>query len=242
MSGYRTEQNIKRCNSTVTIFKVFNVREIKASFNLLSKKFQKYGITFKKSKIQLYNLVKKTKFDWLGYTFLIMQALTVYRRKNFKDMERFHVIQNQYNLCKLFCYISNNYFFNLKYKFKLLIKKLKFNKLEIIINKVNNLIFTVIKYYNFADNFNRLNYLFFYINRLFWKVLIEKYKYQGIRRTRWIAKTFFSTTRSPVGKKWHLHIYKFSKKKIYIQWLAYFLNSCYTQSFFFKKNMTIKIN
>ena len=36
-------------------------------------------------------------------------------------------------------------------------------------------------------------------------MLVEKFRYRGIRRTRWVAKSFFITKNSPLGLKWHLH-------------------------------------
>lgn len=85
------------------------------------------------------------------------------------------------------------------------IKKLKHGHFFSVLRKVNSMLRGISRYYGFAAMEHRLDYLQHFVDRIFWKTLVEKFRYKGIRRPGWVARTFFVTTISPLGLKWHLH-------------------------------------
>lgn len=56
-------------------------------------------------------------------------------------------------------------------------------------------------YYGFAAMSHRLDYLQHFVDKVFWRTLVEKFRYKGIRRSGWVARTFFVTKMSPLGLK-----------------------------------------
>lgn len=114
---------------------------------------------------------------------------------------------NYHNKGVLFNYISDSNFKKIKRNLKHEISRLRNDSLIVVLNRVNSILRSVAGYYSFADNFNRLNYLKHFVDRCFWRYLVKKFRYRGIRRTRWVATSFFVTDKniSPNGLTWHLH-------------------------------------
>ena len=187
------------------IFKVISSEESRYTLLKLNSLLFKANLWANLEERSVYNLDFKSKFDWLGYTFLIIKSIEVKPTKLISTSERQNKIRNKKYLLTCLLYISNTSYKNIKSKLKTLIKSLQRCHLFLVIKEVNSVLREVASYYSFATNGSRLDYLTHYVDRLFWRRLVEKFRYKGIRRTAWVAKTFFVTNRSPLGLKWHLH-------------------------------------
>jgi hypothetical protein len=117
--------------------------------------------------------------------------------------------QEDSNMSILFNYISNDNYAAIKDEIKETIDKLQRNNVLSILTTVNMFLLKVASYYSFANNVHRLDYLAHFVDRCFWKVLLDKYKIKGLRRPLWVARQFFITQHLPKnplkGQKWLLH-------------------------------------
>jgi Group II intron, maturase-specific domain len=111
---------------------------------------------------------------------------------------------------ELLLYITNIQFAFIKKKLKEEIKKLKHRPLFFVLRKINFMLRNISGYYGFTTMRYRLSYLHHFVDRVFWRTLVEKFRHKGIRRSGWVARSFFVTTASPLGLKWHLHSSSFN--------------------------------
>jgi hypothetical protein len=107
----------------------------------------------------------------------------------------------------LLLYITNDNFKKIKRYIKNEVRNLKHSHILPVLKKVNSILRGIAAYYSFGLNTHRLDYLNHYVDRLFWRALVDKFRYKGIRRSKWVAHQFFicKDKDSPYGLKWHLH-------------------------------------
>lgn len=188
----------------------------KKELNYAKSKAEKYliiaGICLNKKETKLYNLSKKAKFNWLGYTFLIFLKKDI---RYTKLVSRVNTLirkkKKNILLSTLFLYITNEKFKKIKQKLKLIIQKLKHYDLGRVIKEVNAILRSVAGYYSFFTNLHRLNYLDHFVHKVYWRRFINKFRYKGLRQINWVAKNFFIINKklrlkAPLKvRKWHLH-------------------------------------
>lgn len=203
--------------------KVISEQEANYAMLKLNNILKQAGLNINQNKSFIFNLLFKSKFDWLGYTFLIIPKQDIHYSTLISRGERYQRLKNKINQCGLLLYISNYNYKNIKVKIKKLIKSIKHKPLLPVLKEVNTILRGIASYFSFACNSKRLDYLAHFIDRCFWRVLVEKFRFRGIRRTRWVAKTFFINNDSPLKKKWHLYCPTnkqpaFKKRGIYKIW------------------------
>lgn len=187
------------------IIKVISQDEANYALKKLTNKLSKTGLKISSDKIHSYDLSMKTKFDWLGYTFVILPKKSLRYTKLVSHEKNFIHGINQKHPSVLLLYITDSIFTFIKKKLKKEIKRLKHRRLYSVLQKVNSVLTNIADYYGFATMGHRLRYLRHFVDKIFWKTLVEKFRYKGTRRSGWVARTFFVTTISPSGLKWHLH-------------------------------------
>jgi len=187
------------------MIKVINRDEADYALKKLVNKLSEAGLDINSEKTRSYDLSVKAKFDWLGYTFLALPKKSLRYTKLVNRGERFTRGVNKKYQTVLLLYITNTNFTSIKKKLKEEIKKLKHGNLFPVLRKVNYMLRGISGYYGFATVGHRFDYLQHFVDRVFWRTLVEKFRYKGIRRSGWVARTFFVTTISPLGLKWHLH-------------------------------------
>lgn len=186
------------------MIKVVSQQEANYAMVKLDSILKQAGLNININKSFIFNLLLRSKFDWLGYTFLIIPKQEIHYSTLISRAERYQRLKNRRNQSGLLLYISDYNYKNIKIKIKNLIRTIKHKPLLPVLKEVNSILRGIASYFAFACNSKRLDYLSHYIDRCFWRVLVEKFRYRGIRRTRWVAKTFFINSDSPLGKKWHL--------------------------------------
>lgn len=187
------------------MIKVINQDEADYALKKLIGKLSEANLEINIEKTHSYDLSIKTKFDWLGYTFLALPKESLRYSKLINRGERFTRGVNKKYQTVLLLYITNTNFTSIKKGLKEEIKKLKHTHLFPVLRKVNSMLRGISGYYGFAVMGHRLDYLKHFVDRVFWRTLVEKFRYKGVRRYGWVARTFFVTTISPLGLKWHLH-------------------------------------
>lgn len=212
------------------IFKLARECEVKASIALLEQRLSFVGLSLNLKKTKAFNLLQKSKFNWLGYTILVVQKKKVKKGKLISGMQTLGRKKERFNQAAILLYITDRNYKSIKNRLKKTIKYLKKSNLLTVLKQVNSILRGVAEYYNFANNSHRLDYLAHFVDRCFWRVLVEKYRFKGIRRTKWVAKTFFITSVSPIKRTWHLHAYRdtnsmYRRQNAYL-WLTYPL-SCF---------------
>lgn len=170
------------------------------------------GLRLNEEKVRLYDLSMKVKFDWLGYTFLIFPKDKVRYTKLIGRASRLMRQKQKVLPSSLLLYITNENFNKIKHKLKLIIGKLKNRDLYSVMKEANAILRGIAGYYSFANNIHRLDYLDHFVHKVYWRRLVEKFRFKGIRRPRWVAKTFFIVNkklkdRAPSRNRvWQLHV------------------------------------
>lgn len=159
----------------------------------------------------------------MGYTFSVFPKESLRNTKLVNREERFIKWVSKKYRSVLLLYITNFNFTSIKKKLKKEIKKLKRKHLFSVLQKVNSALRGITGYYGFSTMGYRLDYLQHFVDRAFWRILVEKFRYKGIRRSGWVARTFFVTSISPLGLKWHLHFTipstnTFKKRNMNVLW------------------------
>lgn len=211
------------CYCDDLVIKVINPHEGCYVLKKLIKKLSKVSLNINSEKTCIYDLSTKTKFDWLGYTFLVIprSSLRFTRLLGRREIFTCRVIPKYQT--QLLLYITNAHFSFIKKKLKKEIKKLKHKHLFVVLQKVNSMLRNISYYYGFVAMHHRLSYLHHFVDKVFWRTLVEKFRYKGVRRSSWVARTFFVNAASPLGLKWHLHFSSFdgnslNKKSQNILW------------------------
>lgn len=190
------------------ILKVCSENEVEKTLGRIEAQLKMAGLSINKEKTLVCNLQNKTKFDWLGYTFLAAPKGSFYRGKLLSGMTKYMGSKTKHESSCLLTYVSDATFRNMKKNLKETIKQVKHEQVLPVLNQVNAKMRGYAGYYKFGDNAKRMSYLRHYVDRCFWRALVEKYRYKGLRRPRWVATKFFITDKTPLPrtKKWHLHV------------------------------------
>lgn len=181
------------------ILKVCNRHEAEYVQHKLKACFSKAGLSINTEKTVLLDLSQKSRFEWLGYTYLVVPKREVRSTHLISTGQRFLRQKKGVNQSLLINYITDRNFSKIKTELKAVVKKLKHLPLDPVVFEINAVLRGVALFYSFGNNSARLDYLRHYVDRLFWRTLVEKYRYKGVRRPRWVAKTFFLTKAYPVG-------------------------------------------
>lgn len=197
------------CYYNDLVIKVTNPHEGFYALKKLVKKLSKVNLNINSEKTCIYDLSTKIKFDWLGYTFLVIPKSSLRFTKLLGRRRIFTCKIIPKYQTQLLLYITNAHFTFIKKKLKKEIKKLKHKHLFVVLQKINYMLKNISGYYGFVTMRHRLSYLHHFVDKVFWRTLIEKFRCKGVRRSSWVARTFFVTTASPLGLKWHLNFSRF---------------------------------
>jgi hypothetical protein len=157
------------CYADDVSFRVASYGEAEYCISKISSLISVFGLKLNFEKTSIYDLssAKQTKFDYLGYTFMVTTSDNFYSGGLVNSAQK--VIRSRKHLNKrvLLNYITNSNFKELKTRLKATIFELKNKDLDTVIKKVNAIIKGVSGYYNFADNSNRLDFLYHFVDRCF---------------------------------------------------------------------------
>lgn len=149
----------------------------------LINKLSKVNLNINSEKTCIYDFSTKTKFDWLGYTFLAIPKSNLRFSKLLGRREIFTCKVRPKYTTELLLYITNTHFTFIKKKLKKEIKKLKHKHLFIVLRKINCMLRIISGYYGFASMRHRLSYLHHFVDKVFWRTLVEKFRHKGVRRS-----------------------------------------------------------
>jgi len=217
-----------------------NSKEIKHILLNISNSLSKFDLNLSSTQTQIINYFnnKKTKFNYLGFTFYHVPI---------KHIKKGGILTSNENITKkkkekigigiYLVYLRSTEFHNIKIKLKKIIKLLKRESMIDVLNKINFVIKSFSNYYSWSNGFHRLRTLNGLLFRYFKKHLISKFKKKGIKRPVWVAKNFlvcksnnqnlklkskdskngkfFSKDiyTSPYGLRWHPHCKLFHNKE-----------------------------
>ena len=149
------------------ILKVISEEEANYAKLKLNNILQQVGLNLNLKKSSVHNLLFKTKFDWLGYTFLTIPKQDIRYTSLISRAERYQRLKNKKNQGGLLIYISDYNYKNIKVKIKNLIKSIKHKPLLPVLQEVNMILRGFASYFAFACNMKRLDYLQHFIDRCF---------------------------------------------------------------------------
>ncbi len=159
------------------MIKVSSEQEATYAIEKLSDSLAKADLQINTTKTRVHNLMLKSRFEWLGYTYVVVPKVGSLKLKG----QRF--TKNRANQSTLLNYITDDNYRSIKLKIKQKIKSVKHRNLFPVLKDVNSILKGVSGYYSFGNNSARLDYLAHYTNKAFWRVLVEKYRFRGVRRT-----------------------------------------------------------
>jgi hypothetical protein len=149
------------------MIKVINVQEANYSYTKIEKLLKTVGLNINKEKSTIYNLLEKSKFDWLGYTFLTVPKNHIYYSTLISRAECFQRFKNRINQGALLLYVSNYNYKNMKINLKNIICSIKHKALLSVLKKVNLILKRIARYFSFECNSKRLYFLRHFVDRCF---------------------------------------------------------------------------
>jgi hypothetical protein len=149
------------------MIKVVSQQEANYAMVKLDSILKQAGLNININKSFIFNLLLRSKFDWLGYTFLIIPKQEIYYSTLISRAERYQRLKNRRNQSGLLLYISDYNYKNIKIKIKNLIQTIKHKPLLPVLKEVNSILRGIASYFAFACNSKRLDYLSHYIDRCF---------------------------------------------------------------------------
>lgn len=171
------------CYRNDLIIKVVNPHEGCYALKKLVRKLSKVNLNLNSEKICIYDLSTKIKFDWLGYTFLVIPKGSLRFTKLLGRREIFTCKVTSKYQTQLLLYITNTNFTSIKKKLKKEIKKLKHKHFFVVLQKINCMLRNISGYYGFVSMRHRLSYLHHFVDKVFWRTLVEKFRHKGVRRS-----------------------------------------------------------
>lgn len=171
------------CSCDDLIIKVINPHEGCYVLKKLARKLLRANLNMNIKNTCIYDLSIKIKFDWLGYTFLVIPKGSVRFTKLLGRREKFTCKVSSKYQTQLLLYITNTHFTYIKKKLKKEIKKLKHKHLFVVLQKINYMLRNISGYYGFVPMRYRLSYLYHFVDKVFWRTLVEKFRYKGVRRS-----------------------------------------------------------
>ena len=191
------------------MIQVISQEEAAYAIEKLGKSLAEADIDISKSQVGIYDLKVKSRFEWLGYTYLVVPQEEIHYSQLVGKGQRLTRGQGvaKQPQSALLNYITDSNYQSIKSKIKQKIQSAKHRNILAVLKDVNSILRGISGYYSFGNNSARLDYLKYFVDRNFWRVLVEKFRFKGIRRPRWVARRFFrpSSTKSSLGSKWHLH-------------------------------------
>nr|YP_009720789.1 hypothetical protein [Ostreobium quekettii]QGQ62001.1 hypothetical protein [Ostreobium quekettii] len=189
------------------MIQVISQEEAAYAIEKLGKSLAEADLDISKSQVGIYDLKLKSRFEWLGYTYLVIPQEDIHYSKLVGKGPRLTRGKGQVNQSALLNYITDSNYQSIKSKIKQKIQSAKHRNLLVVLKDVNSILRAISGYYSFGNNSARLDYLKYFVDRNFWRVLVEKFRFKGIRRPRWVARRFFitSSTKSSLDSQWHLH-------------------------------------
>ena len=186
-------------------------KEVNYAKNKVEKHLVTTGTCLNTEEVQSYDLSKKVKFNWLGYTFLIFLKKDTRYTKLVSCVNKLTKRKQKtvYNI--VFLYITNEKFKKVKQKLKSTIQELKHLDLYSIMKRTNVILRSVAGFYSFFTNVHRLNYLDHFVHKVYWRILGNKFRYKGLKQIKWVVKNFFVVNKrlkieAPLkAHKWQLH-------------------------------------
>lgn len=165
------------------MIKVISEEEATYAIEKLSGSLAKADLQINRIKTRVHNLMLKSRFEWLGYTYVVVPKGDLYYSKLIGKGQRPKISKRRINQSVLLNYITDDNYRSIKLRIKQKIKSVKHRNLFPVLKDVNSILRGVSGYYSFGNNSARLHYLAHYTDRAFWRVLVEKFRFRGVRRT-----------------------------------------------------------
>jgi hypothetical protein len=149
------------------IIKVISFEEALYAREKLEKLLKIVGPVLNGTKTFTYDLLGKTRFEWLGYTFLMVSRDRLRYSKLVNMATGFIHGQNRDNQSVLINYISDANFKDYKKLLKTEIRKVKNLPPFVVLQRVNTVLRTIAWRCSFGVNRVRLDYLKNFVDRIF---------------------------------------------------------------------------
>lgn len=183
-----------------------------------------YLFKFSNELIYYINLnINQIKYNYLGFTFLYFSLRYIKIKKvNFFKSK----VKNYIFFGKHLVYPSREVFNKIKQKLKFIILKLKRLTVVQVVYLLNFVLKSWVFYFGWSCSYKRLLFLTYYVYKNFKTELINKFKYRGLKRIKWVMSNFVicktltfknALLYSPDNLKWHLHAFLYLNRKQYLK-------------------------
>lgn len=180
--------------------------------NALRKNIKKIGLFFNDRKTKIFlNIKKEIKIFFLGFEFSVKPKKSSKKnflfsnKKYFHSMKKFIVlIQPQLRKVK-----------NVKIHLKRVIKKILYQSRKKIFKsfqQINSILSSWGSYYYFNQGCNYGKKIDNYVFKYLRKILVKKFRYNGLLRPKWVAYNFLGLNKkNPNNRKWQPQILQYVK-------------------------------
>lgn len=199
----------------------FNCRLIE-----LRKNLKRIGLSLNDKKTKSFACIKsKIKFQFLGFAFLIMPRAQLQGSNLLSNMKNLHSLKKGTPGFGIILRPSLERFRHIKKLLKVITKSILHQPRNLIyqsFERINSALLGWGSYYYFDQGCIYGNRVDDYVFRYLRKILIKKFRYNGLLRPRWVAYNFLGLNkRNPNGKKWQPHVFRYPDFSFKGPWPVY---------------------
>ena len=206
----------------------------------LRKNLQKIGLSLNNEKTKIFVCIKsKIKFQFLGYEFLVMPRDQLKKSPLLSNMKNLHSLKKGIKGFGIILRPAPEKVKDIKRRLKIVIKRILHQPRKEIyksFQQINSMLLGWGSYYYFSQGCiygKRVdNYIFKYLR----KILVKKFRYNGLLRPKWVAYNFLGLDKiNPNGKKWQPRALQYVKNSSKV---AKYVHIWYCQDSFSRLSIT----
>lgn len=177
------------------------------SLIILKKKLKRIGLILNDKKTKFFAPAKsRIKFQFSGFKFSILSKSQLRKNLLFFNRKIYHFSKQYSRDFEILFQPLLDRMEYVKKQFKTVIKRILYQsrkKMCMSFQKINSLLLNWGFYFYFNKGFDSGKWLDNYIFRSFKKILVQKFRYNGLLRPRWVAYNFLGLNKlNPNRKKW----------------------------------------
>lgn len=185
----------------------------------LRKNLKKLGLSFNEKKTKSFGCIKsKLKFEFLGFEFLVMPIDQLKRTQLRSNMKNLHSLKEAQKNFTIILRPSPGNVTDIKQRLKIAIRRILHQPRKEIYNsfqEINSVLLRWGSYYYFSQGCAYGDRLDSYVFRYLKKILVKKFRYNGLLRPKWVAHNFLGLNKvNPNGKKWQARVLKHAQSSL----------------------------
>ena len=191
-----------------------------------SKAFSKIGLFFNSSKTKAFNKIKKVKFEFLGFEFIVVLKKQLKKDSLLSNAVKSCCLKKNVKMFKIILKPSSEKVSEIKQRLKKILQKVlpqSRNEMYKYFPKISSVLLNWWSYYYFCQGCAYGKKIDYYVFKLLKQTLVKKFRYNGLFRPKWVSYEFLGLGKVNLnGRKWQPQVLQYSKnlfkasKQVYV--------------------------